>query len=213
MPFRVVYGRDPLTTKSYEPGDTCMAAVTRSMEEHDEFLVDVHCRLEQAQKVQKKHYEKLHRHVVYQVGDWALLWRGRLHPSPMPSLGSSSRVTLAHTVLSSSSTTSLSYRLYHLMPDCMMCFTSDSSRSFVGHHQMLLHRCPPSTMVHQFDNQIGSCGPGWRARYARSSSSGRVTAARLHGKMSSSSPLSTRLLAQGRAAARQGERCHVWSHV
>jgi hypothetical protein len=60
MPFRVVYGRDPPTTKSYEPGDTCMAAVTRSMEEHDEFLVDVRCRLEQAQKVQKKHYEKLH---------------------------------------------------------------------------------------------------------------------------------------------------------
>lgn len=111
------------------------------------------------------------------MGDWALLWRGRLHPSPMSSLGSSSRVTLAHTVLSSSSTTLLSYRLYYLMPDCMMCFTSDSSRSFVGHHQMLLHRCPPSTMVHQFDNQIGSCGPGWRARYARSSSSGRVVAA------------------------------------
>ena len=72
-PFRVVYGRDPRTIRSYEPGDTRVAAVARNMEERDEFLADIRYRLEQAQAVQKKHYDKLHRHVAYQVGDWALL--------------------------------------------------------------------------------------------------------------------------------------------
>ena len=72
-PFRVVYGRDPPTIRSYEPGDTRVAAVARNMEERDEFLADIRYRLEQAQAVQKKHYDKLHRHVAYQVGDWALL--------------------------------------------------------------------------------------------------------------------------------------------
>jgi len=64
-PFRVVYGRDPPTIRSYEPGDTRVAAVARSMEERDEFLADIRYRLEQAQAVQKKHYDKLHRHVSY----------------------------------------------------------------------------------------------------------------------------------------------------
>ena len=72
-PFHVVYGRDPPTIRSYEPGDTRVAAVARNMEERDEFLADIRYRLEQAQAVQKKHYDKLHRHVAYQVGDWALL--------------------------------------------------------------------------------------------------------------------------------------------
>jgi len=63
--FRVVYGRDPPTIRYYEPGDTRVAAVAKSMEERDEFLVDIRYRLEQAQAVQKKHYDKLHRHVSY----------------------------------------------------------------------------------------------------------------------------------------------------
>jgi hypothetical protein len=37
-PFRVVYGRDPPSLRSYEPGETRVAAVARSMEERDEFL-------------------------------------------------------------------------------------------------------------------------------------------------------------------------------
>jgi len=83
-PFRVVYGRDPPTIRSYEPGDTRVAAVARSMEERDEFLADIHYRLEQAQAVQKKHYDKLHRHVSYQVGDWALLRLRQRATSSLP---------------------------------------------------------------------------------------------------------------------------------
>jgi hypothetical protein len=73
MPFRVVYGRDPPTIRSYEAGDTRVAAVAQSMEERAKLLADVRHRLEQAQLVQKRYYDKAHRAVSYAVGDWVLL--------------------------------------------------------------------------------------------------------------------------------------------
>jgi hypothetical protein len=43
-PFCVVYGRDPPTIRSYEPGETHITAVARDMEEREEFLAEVrHC--------------------------------------------------------------------------------------------------------------------------------------------------------------------------
>jgi len=71
-PFRVVYDWDP-PIRSYERGETRVATVAKNMEERDAFLQDVRYRLEQAQKVQKHHYDKLHHPVAYKVGDWALL--------------------------------------------------------------------------------------------------------------------------------------------
>jgi hypothetical protein len=72
-PFRVVYGRDPPTIRSYETGDARVAAVAQEMEYRAAFLDDIRVRLEQAQAVQKRAYDKHHRPVVFQVGDWALL--------------------------------------------------------------------------------------------------------------------------------------------
>jgi hypothetical protein len=43
------------------------------MEERAEFLADIRYRLEQAQAAQKKIYDRTHRAVSYQVGDWVLL--------------------------------------------------------------------------------------------------------------------------------------------
>jgi hypothetical protein len=68
-PFRVVSGRDPPTLRSYEPGETRVAALARDMEECAAFLADVHYRLEQAQQVHKRYYDRHHRQVSYQVGD------------------------------------------------------------------------------------------------------------------------------------------------
>jgi hypothetical protein len=82
-PFRVVYGRDPLTIRSYEPGETRVDAVAQEMEDRTAFLDDVRYRLEQAQAVQKRVYDQHHRPVAYQVGDWALL---RLRQRPAASL-------------------------------------------------------------------------------------------------------------------------------
>jgi hypothetical protein len=45
-PFWVVYGRDPPSMRSYEPGDTRVAAVAKTMEEREEFLADVRFRLQ-----------------------------------------------------------------------------------------------------------------------------------------------------------------------
>ena len=82
-PFRVVYGRDPPTIRSYEPGDTRVAAVAKTMAERAAFLEDVKYRLEQAQATQKRVYDKSHRRVAYAVGDWVLL---RLRQRPVASL-------------------------------------------------------------------------------------------------------------------------------
>ena len=40
-PFRMVYGRDPPSIRSYEPGETRVAAVAKSLEEREEFLADI----------------------------------------------------------------------------------------------------------------------------------------------------------------------------
>ena len=45
-PFRIVYGRDPPTIRSYEPEETRVAAVAKTMVEREEFLQDVRFRLE-----------------------------------------------------------------------------------------------------------------------------------------------------------------------
>ena len=82
-PFRVVYGRDPPSIRSYEPGETRVAAVAKTMAERDEFLQDVRYRLEQAQTTQKRHYDRLHRAVSYKLGVWVLL---RLRHRPVASL-------------------------------------------------------------------------------------------------------------------------------
>jgi hypothetical protein len=80
-PFRVVYGRDPPSIRSNEPG---VAAVAQDMEAREAFLADVRYHLEQAQASQKLHYDRQHRQVSYQVGDWALLRLRQRAASSLP---------------------------------------------------------------------------------------------------------------------------------
>jgi hypothetical protein len=82
-PFQVVYGCDPPTIRSYEPGDARVPVVAQEMEEQVAFLDDVRYRLHQAQESQKRAYDQHHRQVIYNVGDWALL---RLRQWPSASL-------------------------------------------------------------------------------------------------------------------------------
>jgi hypothetical protein len=72
-PFEIVYGRVPLSIRSYEPGEMRVAVVAKTMAEHDELLADAHARLEQAQAVYNKFYDKHHRDVHFDVGDWVSL--------------------------------------------------------------------------------------------------------------------------------------------
>jgi hypothetical protein len=87
-PFRVVYGRDPPSLRSYEPGDTRLPAVAKSMAERAEFLADVRGHLELAQATQKLFYDRNHRAVSYQVGDWALLRLRQHSASSLPQAAS-----------------------------------------------------------------------------------------------------------------------------
>lgn len=68
--FKVVYGRDLPCLRSYDSSDCHVAAVSKTMGERDEFLVDICLRLEQAQHIMKKHYDKGHRELSFDVGDW-----------------------------------------------------------------------------------------------------------------------------------------------
>jgi hypothetical protein len=71
------------------------------MVERDEFLADVRLRLEQAQAVYKHHYDRHHRDVRYEVGDWARL---RLRQRAASSLH----------VVTSGKLKSCFYRPYHI---------------------------------------------------------------------------------------------------
>ena len=73
----------PPSIRSYEPGETRVAVVAKSMADRDELLADVRYRLEQAQAIYKRHYDKNHREVRYAVGDW--VWLRLRHRAP-PSL-------------------------------------------------------------------------------------------------------------------------------
>ena len=59
-PFRVIYGRDPPSIRSYEPGETRVAAVAKHMAECEEFLADVCHHLEQTQAVYKRFNDNHH---------------------------------------------------------------------------------------------------------------------------------------------------------
>ena len=80
-PFKLVYGCDPPTIRSYEPGEARVAAVAKSMAERDELLGDAKYRLEQAQAVYKKLYDRRHRAVDFKVGDW--VWLRVRHRTPL----------------------------------------------------------------------------------------------------------------------------------
>nr|CAB3453399.1 unnamed protein product [Digitaria exilis] len=62
-PFRVVYGRNPPSIRSYEPGETRVAAVAKTMAERDEFLADIRYRLEQA-------------HIIVSSASWWVIGSG-----------------------------------------------------------------------------------------------------------------------------------------
>ncbi|WVZ92756.1 hypothetical protein U9M48_038799 [Paspalum notatum var. saurae] len=87
MYLRVVYGRDPPAIRSYDHGDCRVAAVAQHMAERDEFLADVRARLIQAQDVAKRSYDRHHRELSFQVGDW--VWLRIRHRSPASLSGTS----------------------------------------------------------------------------------------------------------------------------
>jgi hypothetical protein len=62
-----VYGREPPTLLSYQPGTARVAAVDRQLQERDGFLADIKERLIQAQVTMKQYQDKSHHEVTFQV--------------------------------------------------------------------------------------------------------------------------------------------------
>lgn len=91
-PFRVVYGRDPPTLLTYEPGVARVAAVDSQLHARDEFLSEIRERLLQAQHRMKEQYDTHHRNVSFSVGQWVWL---RLQHRPISSVSSQPRSKLA----------------------------------------------------------------------------------------------------------------------
>jgi len=87
-PFRVVYGRDPPSLRSYDPVEIRVAAVAQNMAERDAFIEEVRLRLEQDQAVTKATYDCSHRPLSFDVGDWVWL---RLHHRLHGSLADSAK--------------------------------------------------------------------------------------------------------------------------
>jgi hypothetical protein len=78
-PFQVVYGRAPLSIRSFSPGEARVPVVQAQMQQRDEFLQEVRKRLEQAQQHYKHFYDRKHREVTYTVGQW--VWLRLIHRS------------------------------------------------------------------------------------------------------------------------------------
>jgi hypothetical protein len=79
----VVYGRDPLSLRSYTQGEARLPAVLQQLLERDEFLLEVCDQLEQAQSYHKAAYDKKHHDAEFMVGQW--VWVKLLH-RPLASL-------------------------------------------------------------------------------------------------------------------------------
>jgi hypothetical protein len=73
----------PPSVHSYEPGTTRIPAVAQQLVERDEFLVEIHDRLEQAQQHDKSYYDKKHQDLQFSVLNWVWL---RLLNRPVASL-------------------------------------------------------------------------------------------------------------------------------
>jgi hypothetical protein len=69
-PFKVVYGRDPPSVCSYTPGEARLPAVHQQLADRDEFLAEIHERLELAQQRYKSYYNRGHHDVEFEVEQW-----------------------------------------------------------------------------------------------------------------------------------------------
>ncbi|KAJ1264897.1 hypothetical protein BS78_08G037100 [Paspalum vaginatum] len=72
-PFRVVYGWDPWTFRPFKPNSATLPAVEQQLVDRDEFLAEIHDRLEQAQQYHKAQYDRRHRDAIFSLGQWVWL--------------------------------------------------------------------------------------------------------------------------------------------
>lgn len=72
-PFQVVYGRPPPAIPPYLAGSVATETIDTMLANRDEFLLEVHTRLTQAQEYARQHYNAHHRDLKVLVSDWVRL--------------------------------------------------------------------------------------------------------------------------------------------
>jgi hypothetical protein len=75
----VVYGRAPPSLRAYTPGAVRLPAVHHQLMDQDELLLHTRERREQAQNHYKLLYDRKHRELEFNEGDW--VWLHLLHRS------------------------------------------------------------------------------------------------------------------------------------
>lgn len=189
-PFRVVYGHDSPALRSYEPGESRVVAVKQAMQDRDELLEDVRYRLEQAQAVAKRNYDRKHRAVDYKVGE--RIWLRVRHRTPL-SLPTSQSGKFCPCYYSPTGSASRSTQ-WRSVSNCLRQPRSMTSSMWASSRSLWVRLLRPRLRYHlcTMERQyllhsrlsrcvlLGACG--------RSSSSGRANRhPRLHGRTSSRS--------------------------
>ena len=68
-PFEVVYGRQPLSMASYQPGVARVTALDKQLQDRDVFLQEIRERLLHVQDHMKQYYDQAHRDMKLEIGD------------------------------------------------------------------------------------------------------------------------------------------------
>jgi transposase InsO family protein len=76
-PFELVYGRPPPPLLSHAPGSEASEEASQLLRDRDSFLADIRERLLQPRNYAKHYYDRHHRELEFDVGDW--VWLRLLH--------------------------------------------------------------------------------------------------------------------------------------
>jgi hypothetical protein len=191
-----------------------VAAVAQDMEDREAFLADVRCRLEQTQVSQKLHYDRQHRQVSYQVGNWTLLRLRQRAASSLP------RMTMGNLKPRFVGP----YRVVEIINDVAVRLELPLGARLhdvfhVGVLKKFIGAPPASPPVLPAIHNGAVIPEPLRVEQACWDSSGTCPLARRAGgvcflggpqRVPHQVP---RLSARGRAGSRGGERCHVGAHV
>jgi hypothetical protein len=211
-PFKIVYGRDPPSIRSYEKGEIRNAAVAQHVADRDQLLWDIWDRLLQAQQ-HFKSYDAKHRPLQFEVGDWVWLC---LHHRPAAFLGATAKGKLApkfygpYQILAKID--SVAYRLE--LPPRARIHNVFHVGLLKPYHGPAPSAPPPLPAM--FNGRVLPVPQhALRARLSRGVWQVLVTATLrgIMGRCSSLQRALTSVSARGQAVRQSGERCHVGGYL
>jgi hypothetical protein len=210
-PFRVVYDRDPPSIRPTTAGDARVPAVQAQLKDRDEFLLEVRERLEQAQQQYKFYYDRKHREVSFDVGQWVWL---RLIHRPLDSLDVRGAASLGQSSMDLFASGKRLVRWhtgysFPSAPSYMMFFMSTSSSCSKGSLPQKRRHYRRFAMAGLVQNWRRCDVVGWHGDAGRCSCNGRVNLLqKRHGLIWRHFRRLIPLSSSRTSCWRMGERCH-----